>query len=122
MQPNKRSNRPPDPAPPRVRRDAKDEREARHCGEARSELSKVARGRPLDAKVPVLVLTLVLDARGEGAALVVRVLDFASVGPAGKPDDVPLACAGKAVLDGGPGTQQVGVHNQPTKMTIIQQN
>ena len=97
----------PDAPSPRVGGDTEENGEAGDGTEADAQLAEVAGGAPDHAKGLVLVLAAVLNAHGEGAAVVADVGEGAAL--VGDLDDAELAAAVEAIVDDDLVVDDVGV-------------
>ena len=97
----------PDAPSPRVGGNTEEDGETGYGTETDAQLAEVASGAPNHAEGLVLVLAAVLDAHGEGAAVIADVGEGTAL--VGDLDDAELAAAVEAIFDDDLVVDDVGV-------------
>lgn len=115
MECHENSRNPPDPSPPRMRSHTKQNSKASNYAKANAQLRKVSSGGPSDAEELVLLVTRIQSACREGATFIVPVFDPSPVWHTGNNDDLAFTSFDETVENGGLGTEEFVVDDEPLK-------
>ena len=113
MECDKYSSRSPNPSPPGMRSDTKEDGKTSNHREADTQLSEVSSSGPGDTEEFILLVASVQGTCREGSAFVIPVFDTFPIWHARNDDNLTFASFNKTIVNGSLGPEQFVVDDEP---------